>query len=726
MTFLNPLILLASLGIALPILAHLLNRHRVQHTPWAAMQFLNRNVRVRSRQLRLKDILLLMLRCLAVLLLGLAFAKPVMKQIEGVAANLGERRAGVIIALDASYSMQHSDGSNTRFERALEQIRAIAEGIHAGDPVCLVLLGAEHKVVARNMAFDSERFEAILQAQQATPESLNLDSVPMRLKELAEGMDAPQKEIYIVTDMQEQDWKSRPAWLSDAFKELGKSAATFIVPVRGDPDNLAITNLELVSGVLRKGTIARYRATVRNCGTGPVANIRVRGQVNNITVDTKTIPAIAAGTSETVSLFVHFHNPGPVRITAELDTDSLLVDNARRTVAIIRDRVSVLCVEGSSGSAHSSGGFITTALRARGNTAGEENFVVQSVPWVDLPTQDLSRFDVVILENVPDITPAQARGLEEYVRAGNGLIWFAGDNTDAKAWNERSALNGIPLLPAVIVEAVNTSDATGVGRPLDPTMPDHSVCRPLLSLPEDLLSETRFRKLLQVKPSVTSFTVLSLAGTAAPVLLEHSIGRGHVFMFTTSAGSGWNNMAVTPVFPMVLQQMVTYLTAREFEKPRLVGDSLALSYVEQPDASEAVFDTPSDQTISVPVREHRNQYVALLDHARETGFYLARVSVQAPGMPVAVNVDTKESNVKCLTAAETMRSFEDTGITVAQSEAELLDAVEQTRTGRSFWLFCLLTGLGLLVIESLLADRLFNRSVSTNETKSASAHSEKG
>ena len=726
MTFLNPLLLLAGLGVALPILAHLLNRHRVQHTPWAAMQFLNKNVRVRSRQLRLKDILLLVLRCLAVLLVGLALAKPVMQEAEGVAASLGERRAGVIIALDASYSMQHSDGSTTRFQRALEQIRAIAAGLHAGDPVCLVLLGAEHKVVARNMAFDSERFEAILQAQQATPESLDLDSVPMRLKELAEGMDAPQKEIYIVTDMQTQDWKSRPAWLSDAFKELGQSAATFIVPVRGDPDNLAITNLELVSGVLRKGTIARYRATVRNCGTGPVANIRVRGRVNNITVDTKTIPAIAAGASETVSLFVHFHNPGPVRITAELDTDSLPVDNARRTVAIIRDRVSVLCVEGSSGGAHSSGGFITTALRARGNTAGQENFVVQSVPWVDLPTQDLSRFDVVILENVPDITPDQARGLEEYVRGGNGLIWFAGDNTDAKAWNERSALDGIPLLPAVIAEAVNTSDATGVGRPLDPTMPDHSVCRPLLSLPEDLLSETRFRKLLQVKPSVTSFTVLSLAGTAAPVLLEHSIGRGHVFMFTTSAGSEWNNMAVTPVFPMVLQQMVTYLTAREFEKPRLVGDSLALSYVDQPDASEAVFDTPSDQTISVPVREHRNQYVALLDHARETGFYLARVSVQAPGMPVAVNVDTKESNVKCLTAAETMRSFEDTGITVAQSEAELLDAVEQTRTGRSFWLFCMLTGLGLLVIESLLADRLFKRSVSTNETTPASAHSENG
>jgi hypothetical protein len=49
------------LGIALPILAHLLNRHEVRRTDWAAMQFLNRNVRVRSRQIRLHDLLLLCL-----------------------------------------------------------------------------------------------------------------------------------------------------------------------------------------------------------------------------------------------------------------------------------------------------------------------------------------------------------------------------------------------------------------------------------------------------------------------------------------------------------------------------------------------------------------------------------------------------------------------------------------------------------------------------------------
>ena len=45
MTFMNPWLLLAAAGVALPILAHLLNRYQVKQTDWAAMQFLHMGVR---------------------------------------------------------------------------------------------------------------------------------------------------------------------------------------------------------------------------------------------------------------------------------------------------------------------------------------------------------------------------------------------------------------------------------------------------------------------------------------------------------------------------------------------------------------------------------------------------------------------------------------------------------------------------------------------------------
>ena len=705
MTFLNPLLLLAGLGVALPILAHLLNRYRVQHTQWAAMQFLNRNVRVRSRQLRLRDLLLLCFRCLALLFLVAALARPAWR--EGMASWIpGESRAGVVIGIDASFSMNHGEEDASRFRRALDQVEVISDHIQSGDPVSLILLGGEDEVVIRNMAFDRERFRDIVQKVEAAPVELDLDRVPKRLKELAEDMEAHQKEVYFITDVQARDWRQSSARFLEALADLRNSAEVFVVPVAGAPANLAVTDLDLVSGVLRKGTIARYQATVKNCGTDPVTNVVVQCRVEGVQIDSKTIPLIAAGASETVSLFVPFHNAGATRITAEITGDLLDTDNVRRVIAVVRDRVSVLCVDGSDGDA---GRLVMSALLARGDGAKDEDYVVRSVPWLSLPSQKLDDVDVIVLADVPEITPEQVEMLSRHVRNGNGLVWFAGQNVKVAVWNERSASGSNPLLPAMLGPPVDTSTNQGAGRPLDPAMPDHTVCQPLRSLPEDLFSETRFLMRLDVEPTPSSFVVLSLAGSGAPILLEHSLGRGHVFMFTTSAETSWNNMAQTPVFPMLMQQIVTYLAGREFEQPRVVGDSLSLSYVEQPDASDAVFDTPSKETITVPVREHRNQFVAMLENAREAGFYEAKVSVQAPGMPVAVNVDSRESDVASLTASQLSTNLKGTGITVAASESELAAAIDVSRTGRSSWRQFMIAALILLLVECLFADRTQRR-----------------
>lgn len=713
MTVLNGWLLLGAAGIALPILAHLFNRYEVKRTDWAAMRFLDRSVRVRSRQLRLRDVLLLILRCLALLLVVAALSRPAITGRQGVMALLGEPRAGVVIALDGSFSMRHGRAGDTRFDRALRRIETITGTMRSGDPVTLVLLGGAHRVVARNVAFVPEAFAELLRGQQATCEALDLDSVPRRLKDLAAEMKAQQKEVYIVTDLQARDWQGRSRWLRQAFADLADEASVFVVPVGGDAENLAITGLELVSGVLRKGTAARYRATVRNCGAEMAEGVRVRGLLNGIGVDAKVIPSIAPGTSESVSLFLPFRDARPVRIAAELGEDALAADNVRRAVAVIRDRVSVLSVAGAAEASEGASGLLEAALRARGGRTGPDDLAVRSVSWVDLPAQDLARFDVVILANVPDITSEQAAAFEQYVRGGNGLIWFGGDQVKSAEWNRRSARDGTPLLPAVIEDQEHTSDAAGVGRPLDPTMADHPVCRPLLSLPEDLLSEARFHTLLRVRPAASGMAVLSLAGSEAPVLLEHGLGRGHVFMFTTTAGTGWNNMAVTPVFPMLLQQMVTYLTAREFETPRLVGDALSLSYVDRPDAADAVFETPSATTVSVPVTQYRDQYAAVLRDTREAGFYVARASLQAEGMPIAVNVDTRESLLQSVPAPEAGRLLAETGVRVVGSDDALLAGMAAVRTRRSVWRALMLAGLVLLVAESLVADRLSGRAART-------------
>ena len=720
MTFLNPLILLGVFGIGLPILAHLINRQQIRRTDWAAMQFLNRSVRVRSRQIRLRDILLLLLRCLALLLLVLALARPASDTEDGFNL-LGEQRAGVIIAVDGSFSMSHGDENATRFERAIEKVKVIGEQVKRGDPISLVLLGGEHRVVLRNVAFDPDRFAMVLAELKPTPESMDVNSVPQRLEMLIQDMDAAQKEVYLVTDTQTRDWGDISLPTFDAIKNLAELATVFLVPVTGVDDNLSVTGLDLVSGTLRNGAVARYRATVHNFGQTPVADVEVRCRVEGVQIDSKRIAMIPPGTSQTVSLFVPFYNAGPTRITAEITQDKLSTDNVRHVVAVVRDTVAVLCIDGSGGAVSQLvlAGLLARAdsgTRAGSGTVQDEGYQVDTVQWPSVPEKPFDAYDVVILADVPEITQQQSQALSDFVREGNGLIWFGGENVKAAEWNRLSNNGEKSLLPAKLGSIVDARDDLGVGKPLAPALPDHTICRPLRSLPEDLLNETRFLKRMQVELADASVPVLSLAGTNAPVLIEHSVGRGHVCMFTTSAHTAWNNMALTPVFPMLLQQVVTYMVGREFEQPRIVGDSLSLFYVDQPDASDAVFDTPSQKTVTVPVSEHRNQYLAMLEKSEESGFYTARVSVQDPGMPVAVNVDTRESDVACVDETELRESLQGTGITVSADEAGLMADISMARTGRSYWRFFMVVALCLLVAESLFADRLQGRKQSSGQS----------
>lgn len=714
MSFLNPLLLIGALGIALPILAHLLNRHQMRHTDWAAMQFLNRSVRVRSRQIKLRDLLLLLLRCMALLLLVFALARPAWEKSSWFP---GERRAGVVIAIDSSFSMGHGAEGEARFDEAMKRVEVIRCKMAPGDPVTLVMLGGDQRVVLRNMAYDDARFAEAMRGLRVGSGTLDLANEPKRIADLVADMEAPQKEVYLITDAQAADWRQPSALLREALADLGSQAKVFLVPVSGEDANLAVTDLELVSGVLRKGTTARYRATVRNFGSAAVSNVAVQGRVDGVEIDRNTIPLIKPGASESVSLFVPFHNAGAARITAEITGDALAADNVRRTVAVVRDRVSVLCVDGSSGDA---GRLVVAALLARADGAGSEDYVVRSVPWLSFPAEDITQVDVIVMTDVPEITEQQAEQLEAFVRRGNGLVWFAGENVKAGAWNDRAASAKTPLLPALIRGKIDTGDALHAGKPLDPDMPDHAVCLPLMSLPEDLLSETRIMRMLDVEPTPSAFPLLKLAGAGGPVLIEHALGRGQVFMFTTTADTTWNNMALTPVFPMVMQQIVTYLSGREFERPRLVGDSLALTYVDQPDANDAVFETPSGETITVPVREAGGQFVALLESATEDGYYTARVSVQAADLPIAVNVNPRESDVACLPDAELRANMEGLGLEVVADDAGLAAAIEAGRTGRSAWRILMIAALVFLLLECLLADRMMTRRRSKTTTPSDS------
>ena len=74
--FLTPLFLAGLAAVAIPVALHLMRRHADPIVPFGALRLISRTPVEQIRRRRLRELLLLALRCAALALLALAFARP--------------------------------------------------------------------------------------------------------------------------------------------------------------------------------------------------------------------------------------------------------------------------------------------------------------------------------------------------------------------------------------------------------------------------------------------------------------------------------------------------------------------------------------------------------------------------------------------------------------------------------------------------------------------------
>jgi hypothetical protein len=132
MTFLQSLFLAGLAAAVIPVIIHLLNRPRARVVPFSTLEFIRRLQIKRSRRLRVRELLLLVLRVLLVALIALAFARPALQG--AFAGGVGGRaRTSACIVLDVSYSMGFREGEATLLDRAKDRAHQIVRLLRERD-----------------------------------------------------------------------------------------------------------------------------------------------------------------------------------------------------------------------------------------------------------------------------------------------------------------------------------------------------------------------------------------------------------------------------------------------------------------------------------------------------------------------------------------------------------------------------------------------------------------
>src|SRR5437868_9648066 len=132
MTFLQPILLAGLPLVSLPIIIHLINQRRYQTIRWAAMMFLLAANRMSRGYARVRQMLILLFRMLAVAGLFFAVSRPLASGWFGRAA--GGRADTTIILLDRSPSMrQQGQGTAiSKLEAGRHQLARTLEVLGSG------------------------------------------------------------------------------------------------------------------------------------------------------------------------------------------------------------------------------------------------------------------------------------------------------------------------------------------------------------------------------------------------------------------------------------------------------------------------------------------------------------------------------------------------------------------------------------------------------------------
>jgi len=695
------------LTAAIPVIIHLLHRRQAQPVPFSTLMFLRLSHQHVARRRRLREMLLLFLRCTFLILLACAFAGPVLRTPYAGGAS----SVHAVLVVDASFSMGYGAGGETSFARAQQAAEGIVQSLPNGSECALLFCGARPDLDVPELTPNLLQVKRTLAGAEPGASSVPLAPTLARAARLLADSPWPNKELYVLTDMQGFAWRG-----SEYGNALRFDGVEAVVIDCGSPtlDNSAVTELVISRHAAAATDEVGIAATVRNFGprARDISVTLETGITQRVRRASQTVSTPANGAAQ-VTLREPVADAPIVAGAVTTAPDALPIDNTRYVAAAVDQGVSVLLV-GEGGAWDPSGPppkdilYLKTALGVGGSIF--RSFVVGTG---DLPHLKLDEYAVVVAGQMPVLDGEAAAVLHRYVEGGGGLVMFLGPRARIEEYNallgQRGA-DGNSVLPAPLGERVQTLEKERVS--WDEIDDKHPVFEVFAG---GLAKELRFIRTgtyiaLAESPQAAEegrMRVLARYADGAPAVVEGRCGEGTVVLFTTSCDGAWSTLPLRASFLPILHRTVTWLAQDEAVPldARRVGEPLEWLFPGSDEAVSVAITTPDGvvHTVASTLDQGRNR--AVFTETNLPGLYRidARVTPHNAQPIVAINVDPAESDLtrlpegrlrNLLPGANSLSS-----IGAAHAGAEMLRRHE----GLKLWGPLLAVLVAMALVESLLA-----------------------
>lgn len=578
-SFTSPWFLLGLLGLALPILIHLLTRQQQTRLRFSAVYLLQQAQKNSVRKSRPNKLLLLLLRCLAITFLCLALAHPILSS-GGLDDFLMSRPSANVFILDDSYSMSATSDSGTLFQRATRTLSELIEKMPGNHSFSLVLASDPARIV-QDWTTDPGSILKWLNAAQASYRTTSIGKAVTQAADLLNAAPQEVKRIFILTDMDQNGWDRDE--FPTAFEE-GKLYPIKVIDfskVQTGLNRALVRKVKLNQEFLTNRRIIRVQATIVNLlPDRAIPQLPVTLFVNGKRQSEGVVDLPAQGEA-THEFSFPLLTSEPVSGAVEIGEDALTADNRRLFVFQPNRKIRVLVVDGDPrGVAHQHDSFyVEKALNPFASPMSDIEPTVSTLS--EFSDRDLKLYSVILLCNVRDLEIGLERDLEKFVLRGGALFIGLGDQVDPKYYNEKLGL----LLP-VTLKSINQVRLEDRPFQLLSQPSEHPVLKVFTRDMWNEMGRIPFRTLYSLEPRRgRKFQEPMHFTNRFPAMIESAFGEGKVVLYVSSLDRDWNAFPIHPTFLPWMQRWVKYLAQSLENISRhdvTVGTPLVLEDIDPP------------------------------------------------------------------------------------------------------------------------------------------------
>lgn len=671
MKFVYPEFLYALFAIAIPIIIHLFNFRKFKRVYFSNVSFLKEVKEQTQSQSKLKHLLVLLSRILAISFLVLAFAQPYFPTNN----TLVKKGNLVGIYIDNSYSMENTGEVGNLLTEAKLKATEVVKAYSSSDKfiICDNNFGAKsQRILSQEDAL--ETVESITISSKTRKTSSCTSRI---IDAFANKENEPQnRSLYLISDFQVSTTNLDETNLD--------TISTYIIPIKSNlTSNLYIDSVWFEEPTHRINQQEVLQVKIKNNSESEANNIPIKLFLNNQLITPSTF-SLAASSDTTINLKYINKFDGIVQGKLSLRDNPVTFDDNYFFSYQINTSIAISEIKKGTATDSTISSIYSTDSLFKLNVFDENNIDYSLV----------SKGNLIILNGLNEISGGLSSNLKKYVDLGVNLVVIPGTNIDLNSYKE--------CLSLLEINYFNKKDTTT--NKVESLNFDHQLFANVFEgTPTNQLLLPQVYNHYQLSKNNNNYkTSVAILKNKTPLISHYKKQNSNIYLFSTNLDSSFSDLKNHAILLPIFYNMALY-SQEQFPLAFTIGKNQSIN-INKTD-NQNIFKLKNN-TFEVIPKVVAKQFATtiFLDNGIENAdnYTLSNNNFKTG---ISFNFNRNESdlttyNVEDLESEMSKQGF---NFSIIDNNIETISAsIRDASQDKNYWKLCIILALVFLAIEILL------------------------